>query len=97
MTQSRKIKLISQILWDTQLSVEEACLILDDKILTVGHINKSFIFKRCLETYSWFTLLDLFSLQEIKHLLTSEIIIKLRSKALQRKYFFMHDLLQKSL
>lgn len=97
MTETRKLKLISQILWDTQLSSEDVCLILDSKKDFVGHVNKNFIFRRCLESYSWFTLLEIFSLQEIKDLLTIEIISKLRSKSLQRKYFFMHDLLQKSL
>lgn len=94
---SNKERLISQLLWDTQLSGADVLPIFEGKRDAIGHINKSFLFRRCLESYSWFILLELFSIKEIKMLLTKEVIAKLRSKSLQKKYAFMYEYLQRAL
>lgn len=94
---SRKHQLIAQLLWDTSFQVQDVIPVLEGKVSNVGYINKSFLFKRSLESYSWFTLLELFTINEVKQLLNQEIIHELRSKALQKKYTFMYDFLQKTL
>ena len=90
-------RLISQLLWDTQLNADDVWPILKGENEYIGHVDKPFLFRRCLESYSWFTILELFSVQEVKRLLTKEVIAKLRSKSLRKKYTFMYEQLQKAL
>lgn len=89
-------RLISQLLWDTQLNADDVWPVFDGQKDAIGHVDKSFLFRRCLESYSWFTVLELFTIQQIKMLLTKEVIAKLRSKSLQKKYSFMYEHLQRA-
>ncbi len=88
-----KQNLLKQLLWDTNISVEELSAILANETQRVGSFDTRKIFLKCLESYSWFTILEIFTIQEVKELLTEEVISKLRSKALQRKYQFLHGYL----
>ena len=90
-----KFKLISNLLWDTKQDVKEIWPVYEGKINGFGHIDKTFLFRRALESYPWFTVLELFPIQEVKTRLTRELIFKLRSPSLQKKYLFLHDLLQR--
>jgi hypothetical protein len=90
-----KVKLLSNLLWDTKQNVNEIWPVYEGKINGIGHIDKTFLFRRALESYSWFTVLELFPLQEVKIRLTKELIFKLRSPSLQKKYLFLHGLLQR--
>ncbi|MCK6612008.1 MAG: hypothetical protein L6Q78_13320 [Bacteroidia bacterium] len=92
---SRKYQLIAQLLWDTTLQVNDVLPVLEGKKEAVGHVDKKFLFKRSLESYSWFTLLELFSIQEIRQLLNKSLIGQIRSRSLQKKYIFMYEFLQR--
>jgi hypothetical protein len=94
---STKEELIAKVLWDTNLGTKDVMPLLEDKVDQVSYLNKSAIFKRCLESYSWFTLLEIFSIEEVKQLLTKDLIAKLRSRALQKKYLFLYEYLQRTL
>ncbi len=92
-----KQNLLKQLLWDTNISLEDVSAVLTNERQRVGSFDKKKIFSKCLESYSWFTILEIFTIHEIKELLTEEVISKLRSKSLQRKYLFLHEYLQQTL
>jgi hypothetical protein len=95
MTLEEKAKLLSNLLWDTNQNVNEIWPVYEGTVEKIGYIDKTFLFKRTLESYSWFTVLELFPIHEVKIRLTKELILKLRSQSLQKKYLFLHDLLQR--
>jgi len=47
-----------------------------------------------LETYPWFTIVQVFTADEIKSLLTSRVVTRLRTESLRKKYAFVRDRLQ---
>ncbi|KAF0238183.1 MAG: hypothetical protein FD181_1391 [Prolixibacteraceae bacterium] len=52
------------------------------------------LFLKIIESYPWFTVVQLFNPTEIKHLLTDQVINKLRSPSLRQKYEFVQKRLQ---
>lgn len=86
--------ILKQILWDYSISAEEIDAVLRGEMKQAGHYNQDMIFVKILESYSWFTILQLFSPNQIKSLLTTQVISKLRSPSLRRKYEFVQKRLQ---
>ena len=87
-------KLISQILWDYNIPTEDAIAVLKGEKKQAGHYTREKLFIKILESYSWFTVLQILRPEEIKLLLTNSLISKLRSPALQKKYEFVQKRLQ---
>ncbi len=86
--------LLKQILWDYNISAEDIEAVLRGDMKRAGHYNQEMIFLKILESYSWFTILQLFSPIQIKYLLTNQVIKKLRSPSLRLKYEFVQQRLQ---
>lgn len=86
--------ILNQILWDYKISAEDIDAVLSGEMKQAGHYNQDMIFLKILESYSWFTILQLFSPNQIKYLLTSQVISKLRSPSLRCKYEFVQKRLQ---
>ncbi|MBS3742432.1 MAG: hypothetical protein ACOC80_16995 [Petrotogales bacterium] len=82
-------KLLQQLSWDYGISAEEIQAVLTGKKKYAGHYTKKDLFQKMLETYSWFTILQLFSPYEIKKLLTPDLINRLRMHSLRKKYEFI--------
>jgi len=85
---------LKQILWDYAISVEDIEAVLQGDKKQAGHYNQEMIFLKILESYSWFTILQIFSPIQIKYLLTNKVIKKLRSPSLRIKYEFVQQRLQ---
>ena len=94
METAERMKILNQILWDYNISAEEIDAVLRGEIKQAGHFNRDMIFLKILESYSWFTILQLFSPDQIKSLLTTQVISKLRSPSLRLKYEFVQKRLQ---
>lgn len=84
-----KNRLLNQILWDYNIPAEDIEAVLKGKKKLAGHFTREMLFQRMLESYSWFTIIQLFTPIEIKYLLTSQTISKLRSPSLRQKYEFV--------
>lgn len=85
---------LKQILWDYNISVEDIEAVLQGDKKQAGHYNQEMIFLKILESYPWYTILQLFSPLQIKDLLTNQVIQKLRSPSLRQKYGFVKQRLQ---
>lgn len=86
--------LLNQILWDYEIGADDVEAVLRGLRENAGHYNQEMIFLKIIESYSWFTILQLFTPEEIKHLLTNQVINKLRTPSLRRKYEFAKKRLQ---
>jgi hypothetical protein len=94
MNQEERYKILRQLMWDYTIDPSEADDVLTGRKEKAGHYNRQDIFLKLLESYSWFTILQLFSAYELKHLITDDIIARLRSKSLKAKYEFVQKRLQ---
>ena len=94
METAERMKILNQILWDYNISAEEIDAVLRGEMEQAGHFNQDMIFLKILESYSWFTILQLFNPDQIKSLLTTQVISKLRSPSLRMKYEFVRKRLQ---
>jgi len=82
------------IMWDYNLTPELVDAVLHDKTDKAGHYNKQTVFIKLLESYSWFTVVQLFTPEQLKDLLSDDVIKKLRFKSLRTKYEFVQKRLQ---
>lgn len=82
-------KLLSQISWDYNLPVRDVHALIEGKIDQAGHYTRSAFFKKLLESYPWFTILQILPVGEIKKLMTDEVINSLRSPSLKQNYEFI--------
>ncbi len=94
MTYEERLQLFRQLMWDYNIAPEEVDAVLRGEKEIAGHYTREMLFKKLLETYSWFTILQLFSVKEIKEYLSNGIYIQLRSKSLQNKYQYAEKRLQ---
>jgi len=89
MDQRGRQQLLNQILWDYDISIDDIDAVLKGKKKIAGHYTREMIFQKMLESYSWFTILQLFTPNEIQYLLTNQAIGNLRSPSLRQKYEFV--------
>ena len=81
-------------MWDHNISPVDIDALLQGKRDTVGHYTRQGIFIKLLESYSWFTIVQLFSPVELRELISDDVVKKLRFKSLRTKYEFVQKRLQ---
>ena len=94
MNNAERHKLFRQIMWDYDISAVEVDEVLKGRRDMAGHYDKQAIFIKLLESFSWFTIVQLFSPGELRQLLTQDVIKRLRFKSLRTKYEFVQKRLQ---
>lgn len=94
MNPQEKNRILNQIMWDYNIPVNDIEELLSGKKEKAGHYNRKMLFKKLIESYSWFTILELLTPDEINDLLTEETINGLRSASLKKKYEFIKKRLQ---
>lgn len=94
METAKRHTVLKQILWDYNISAEDIEAVLRGDKKPAGHNNQEMIFLKILESYFWYTPLDIFSPIQIKELLTNQVVKKLRSPSLRLKYEFVKQRLQ---
>lgn len=93
-TREEKLKMMRQIMWDYHYSPEECLEVLEGKRRTVGHYNEKNLFRKLLESYPWFSILKILSLERIAELLTEDVVDSLRFPSMRKKYEFVRKRLQ---
>jgi len=94
MKEQERNRLLKQIMWDYDIPAADIDALLSGRKEKAGHYSRDTLFKRMLESYSWYTILQLFTPTEINNLLTEEIINGLRSASLKKQYGFVKKRLQ---
>lgn len=96
-TREEKLSLMKGLMWDYHYPPEQCLEVLEGARKTVGHYNEKTLFKKLLESYPWFTVLQILEIRRISELLTEEVIQSLRFKSIQNAYEFIRQRLSKSL
>jgi hypothetical protein len=94
MNREEKLEIYRQLCWDYNIPPEDIEAVLKGESENTGHFNRESLFIRLLETYPWFTVIQLLEIEEIHKLLNQNIIGRLRSQALRKKYEFVRKRLQ---
>jgi hypothetical protein len=94
MNNAERHKLFRQIMWDYDISAVEVDEVLKGRRDKAGHYDKQTIFIKLLESFSWFTIVQLFTPGELRQLLTQDVVKRLRFKSLRTKYEFVQKRLQ---
>jgi len=89
MNKVEREKLLKQISWDYNLSEADILALLEGRLERAGHYTRKDIFRKLLETYPWFTILNIMPAHEVKELLSDQVISSLRSHSLKQKYEFI--------
>jgi hypothetical protein len=89
LTREEKIKLMKSLMWDYKYSPEECLEVLEGKRKTVGHYTEETLFRKLLESYSWFTILEILSIERISELLTDKVIQSLRMPSMRKAYQYV--------
>ena len=89
METAERHRLLGQIFWDYHIPINEADQVLRGKLDFTGHYTREKIFLKIIESYPWFTVIQLIPPVEIKKLLNQHTISKIRSKSLRQKYEFV--------
>ncbi len=94
---NNKHQLLQYIMWDYKISPEECLALLDGRTDRAGHYTREQLVRKILESFSWFTVMDIISITDIYPYLTEELIGSLRSKQLRKRYAFLRERLQNNL
>lgn len=89
METTEKDKLLKQIFWDYNVRSEDILAILNGEKNVESQFTKEMIFRKIIESYSWFTILQIITPIQIQELLTNQTISKIRSSSLRKKYEFV--------
>lgn len=81
-------------MWDYQVKPEDVQAVFDGKTDRAGHCSKNALFVKLLGSYSWFAILQIFSLELVLTLLTDSMINKLQNPSLKRQHEFIRKRLQ---
>ncbi|MDD3563016.1 MAG: hypothetical protein RBQ87_08060 [Candidatus Cloacimonadaceae bacterium] len=85
------IEKLDYLMWDYNISAQDSYEVLIGSKPMAGHYDQFSLFRKMLETFPWFTIMELLPLPRIKELLTEQVTTKLRSKQLQTRYEYIRD------
>ena len=81
--------LLQKILWDYSIPASKCYNVLLGTEKKAGHYDQYNLFRKLLESYPWFVIMEILPMRRIKELLTEKVITKLRSKQLQKRYEYI--------
>jgi hypothetical protein len=87
-------EILNRLVWDYNIPAGEIDAVLRGHKVRAGHFTRSTIFLRLIESYPWFTVLSVLTPEEIRDLLTRDLIRKIHSPQLRSKYEFIRQRLQ---
>lgn len=90
----KREEILSRLVWDYKITAQEVDAVLKGQKERAGHYTRSSIFLRLIESFPWFTVLSVLTPEEVRDLLTRELIRKIRSPYLRSKYEFIRQRLQ---
>ena len=89
-----KEKIYRQLMWDYNISPEEVDKLIKGEAKFAGHYDINNLFRKMLESFPWFIILQIFEIDVIQKLLTDKTINKLRMPDLRNKYKYVKNRLQ---
>lgn len=91
MSQNERIdsSILDHLLWDYNISSEEAYQVLIGEKERAGHYNANSLFKKLIESFPWYAIMDILPLVRIKELLDQQDLSKLRFPDIRKRYEYI--------
>ena len=84
-------------MWDYSVSVSDMDELLNGKIDKAGHYTREKLFAKILIGLPWYTIIQLLPVENIKEMLTDEVIGALWPKSVKEQYEYIRKRLQEAL
>jgi len=84
-------------MWDYNIPPEHCLEVLEGKREKAGHYTEAALFRKLLESFSWFTILSIIPPERVLTLMSDKTLGSMRFKSLTKRYEFFRDRLQKAL
>lgn len=97
LTRFEKVNLLTELMWEYEIPGGQVLDLLEGKRETAGPYTAETLFRKLLESYSWYTILSILGPERVLLLLTDRTIASLRFKSLSQRYEFLRTRLQKAL
>ncbi len=97
MDQQQRYKVLQSIMWDYSIPLAETEKLLAGRIDKAGHYTREKLFVKILSGLPWFTIIQLLPVEQVKEMLTDEIIGALWPKSIQTQYEYLRKRLQEAL
>lgn len=88
-----KKRLLSKLSWDLDIKAEQLFQLLNGEIENIDGIDKSFLYRRLLTTYDWYTLLKLVPNEKYNQMLDDSVLDGLFPKELKEKFIYVRRVL----
>jgi len=76
-------------MWDYNIPAEDVCAVLLGEKEHAGHYDAHGLFRKAIESFSWYTVMEIIPLARIKELLRDFDLKTLRDKRLAEHYAFI--------
>ena len=86
-------KILKQINWDTTHSTEELYKVFRGEVKEAGSVDKTYLYHKILNGYNWYTVMKIFPREELKNVLSEEVIKRLFPQPLRDKYRYVRRVL----
>ena len=97
MNKQQRHKVLQSIMWDYSISVVDMEKLLDGKIDNAGHYTREKLFAKMLTGLPWYTIIQLLPIENVKKMLTDELIGTLWPESIQKQYKYVRKRLQETL
>jgi hypothetical protein len=97
MDKRQRHKILKSVMWDYSITPGEMEKLLDGRIDKAGHYTREKLFAKILAGLPWYTIIQLMPVENIKEMLTDEVIGELWPKSVQKQYEYVRKRLQETL
>jgi hypothetical protein len=97
MDKQQRHKVLQSVMWDYSISISDMEELLDGKIVKAGHYTREKLFAKMLTGLPWYTIIQLLPVENVKEMLTDEVIRVLWPKSVQKQYEYVRKRLQETL
>jgi len=97
MDKQQRHKVLKSVMWDYSISPGEMEELLDGKIVKAGHYTREKLFAKMLTGLPWYTIIQILPVENVKELLTKEVVAVLWPKSVQKQYEYVRKRLQEAL
>jgi hypothetical protein len=88
LTHEEKLDTMRSLNWDYLDKPEEMLAVIEGRIVSSGAFNREKLFVRSLERLTWYRIVGLWGVEEIKRLYTPELAARVWPKSLRWRYDF---------
>ena len=97
MNTQQRHKVLQSVMWDYNISTIEMDKLIDGRIDKVGHYTREKLFVKMLAGLPWYTIIQLWPVENVKEMLTDEVIRALWPKSVQKQFEYVKKRLQETL